>query len=109
MNYSTSAPFTSITDSSLGMSTLDAAFNDPLSFKKHNIVKQDALNRQNFNSYINGLGSRNDIIVSNCNIIHPQRYTKSSLDDYLDKIPTCNNCKQNPISLNQRMTNQIFK
>ena len=40
-NYSTTAPFTSITDSSLGMTKLNDAFSDPLSFSKHNLVKQD--------------------------------------------------------------------
>lgn len=109
MNYSTTAPFTSITDSSLGMSSLNTAFSDPLSFKKHNLVKLDALNRQNFNSYINGLSSKNDEIVSQCNLIHPQRFQRTAMDNYLDKIPSCNNCKQNPIPLNQRLKNQIFK
>lgn len=109
MNYSTTAPFTSITDSSLGMSTLNRAFADPLNFKKHNLVKLDALDRQNFHSYMNGLASKNDEIVSQCNIIQPNRFKRTPMDDYLDNIPSCNNCKQNPIPLNKRLTNQIFK
>jgi len=105
-NYSTSAPYTSITDFSLGMTKLNDAFSDPLSFSKHNLVKQDALDRKNYVSYMNGLVSKNDEIVQNCNNIYP--YKKNSIDIFLDNIPKCNNCKQNPVPITQRMTNQIF-
>ena len=49
-NYSTSAPYTSITDFSLGMTKLNDAFSDPLSFSKHNLVKQEkfTLNAQSY-------------------------------------------------------------
>ena len=108
-NYSTTAPFTSITDSSLGMTKLNDAFSDPLSFSKHNLVKQDALDRKNYMMYMNGLASKNDEIVQNCNMLLPPN-KKSKIDQFLDNVPSCNNCKTRPVSsiMNKNSENQIF-